>query len=51
MSDNLQGELELRISCQGLADTDVFSKSDPLVAVFLKTEGINDKKQYIGKTE
>jgi len=34
-----------------LLDTDVFSKSDPLVVVFLKTEGIDDKKKVVGRTE
>jgi len=34
-----------------LPDCDTFSKSDPLVVVYLKTEGIDSKKKVVGVTE
>ena len=33
-STTLSTKVELRISCKNLRDADVFSKSDPLVAVY-----------------
>ena len=32
-------EVTLTISCRGLADTDVFSKSDPIVVVYMEEVG------------
>ena len=34
-----------------MPDCDTFSKSDPLVVVYLKTEGIDSKKKVVGVTE
>lgn len=34
---NLATKVELTISCENLMDMDVFSKSDPLCAVYLNT--------------
>lgn len=36
---NLATKVELTISCNNLMDMDVFSKSDPLCALYINTSG------------
>lgn len=41
--DGLCTTVELHVSCQNLADKDVFSKSDPFAILYFK-----NKKKYVG---
>lgn len=38
---HLASKVELTISCENLMDMDVFSKSDPLCALYINTSGTN----------
>lgn len=38
-STHLASKVELTISCENLLDMDIFSKSDPLCALYINTSG------------
>lgn len=38
-STHLASKVELTISCENLMDMDIFSKSDPLCALYINTSG------------
>lgn len=44
-------KVELKIRCFNLPAVDFFSKSDPLVTVYAKVEGVEDKWEQLGRTE
>ena len=50
MIDQLFKEIELKVSCRGLKDTDVMSKSDPFLVFKLKDARTGAWNQ-IGETE
>ena len=43
--------VSLHISCQNLANMDMFSKSDPWVEVYFSNDGKTESYEFIGKTE
>lgn len=47
---NLANAVELSIKCRGLADADVFSKSDPMVVMFIQGLGTKEWREF-GRTE
>jgi hypothetical protein len=50
MIDQLYKEIELKVSCRGLRDTDVISKSDPFLVFKLK-DARTGAWNKIGETE
>ena len=44
-------KVELSVKCEDLKNMDFFSKSDPIVVMYLKRGGHNAKYQEIGRTE
>lgn len=43
-------KVEISVSCRGLQDMDIFSKSDPMCVMFVK-EGTNNEWHEYGRTE
>ena len=50
-SQGPSNKIQLTISCRDLADLDTFSKSDPIVHVFMKDAKSSIRFTMIGKTE
>ncbi|XP_063715265.1 copine-9-like isoform X2 [Symsagittifera roscoffensis] len=49
-TSNPQSEVEISVSCRNLKDADVFSKSDPMVVVFVQDFGKTSWRE-LGRTE